>query len=82
MARVVANALYNPQALGLALSEKHSVSWCQELRSLDETEGNKSTVTGPDERPVDVDYRACLADGSNVQHGLVPRCDGGCVRQD
>lgn len=80
--RIVPNTLNNPEPLGLALPEEHSVPRSQKLGSLDETEGDNRAVPSADERAVNVDNGAGLTDGTHMQHGLVLAFDGCSVGKD
>ena len=56
LVRIIANTLNNAQTLGLSLSEKYSITRCQELRSLDETESHQSTISCPEQGTVNVNH--------------------------
>jgi hypothetical protein len=75
MIRVVSDTLDDPQALGFTLPEQDSIARGQEFRTLDESEGNKSPITGSYEGAVNVDDRASLTHCADVQHCLIPRFD-------
>jgi hypothetical protein len=54
MIRVVSDTLDNPQALGFTFPEQNSIARGQEFRTLDESEGDKSSITGSNEGAVNV----------------------------
>lgn len=82
MLRIVAQRLDDTKAFCSALAKEHAVTNREELRARDETEGYQRAVTSPNEGTVNVDDRAGLADGADVEHSLVARADSGSVRQD
>lgn len=49
-------------------------------RPLAELKGNSSPVTSTHEVTVDINDAASLADGPNMEHGLVLWFDGSCMR--
>lgn len=79
---VVADRFHDAQPFRPPLSEQDPFAHREVFRALHEPERDGRAVARPDERPVEVDDGARLADGANVQHGLVFRPDGGRVRED
>lgn len=82
MLGVIAKAFDYPQPFRLTLPEQDTIAGRQELGPLNKAERHEGAVASSDEGAIDVDHGTSLADGSNVQHGLVLGLDGGCVRQN
>jgi len=74
--------LHDPESFRSALTEQYSITHRQILGPLHEAERHCRPVSGADILAVDVDDGARLADGSDVQHGLVFGPDRGGVGQD
>lgn len=82
MLRVVSDRLDNAQALRTAFTEQKSVTWCEVLWTLDETERDSCAVTSSNELAVNVDDGARLGDRADVKHGLILGLDGCGVREN
>lgn len=82
LSRVIPYSFHHPQAFSPTLSEQNFVSNGQILWALDKPECHCSTVTSPDEVPVNINDGTCLGHRTNMQHCLVLRFDGGGMAED
>ena len=82
LGRIIPDRFHNPQPFRPPLAEQDPIAHGQVLGPLHEAEGDRGAVARPDEGAVNVDDGARLADGTDVQHGLIFRLDGRRVRED
>lgn len=82
IAAIIPHSLDDSQTFCPALAEQEAVTGSEVLRPLDELERHRRSVPRTDERPVDIDDGACLADRADVQHRLVLLLDGGGVAEN
>lgn len=81
-ARIITDSLDNTKTFRSTLSEQYPIAHSKEFWTLDKAERYGSAVTRPDVRSINIDDSACLRDGTDVQHSLVFRLDGGCVTEN
>lgn len=81
-ARVITDSLDDTKTFRSTLSEQYPIAYSKEFWTLDKAECYGSAVARPDICSIDIDDSACLRDGTDVQHSLVFRLDGGCVTEN
>ena len=79
LTRIVTHRFDNPQAFCPTFPKQYPLTHSQILGPLYEPKCNRRSIARPNERTIDIDDRASLADRTNVQHGLIFRLDGGGV---
>ena len=82
MCSVVAYRFNDSKAFRSSFAEEYAVASDEVFRALYEAESNRGAITGTDVWTVDVDNRACLLHGSDMEHSLVAGLDGGGVGED